>query len=111
MALYTVQSATAAGTTPTVITPTASDTISAGDIGTRGVVLRVVTTGTSTNVTVTDPGTTSLGNPGTATAVAVPSTGTRYVYVGPAAVNAATQVATVTYSGALTGVSVEAIKY
>lgn len=107
MALLTAQAVSAAGTTPSAITPSASDTISGGDIGTRGCVLRVITTGTATNVEIVDPGTTALGNPGTETPVACPSTGTRMILVSPKAVNLATGLATVTFSGALTGVTAE----
>lgn len=107
MALLTAQSIVVAGTTPSSITPSASDTINANDIGTRGCALRVITTGTSTNVTVSDPGTTPLGNAGSASAVACPSTGVRMIYISPSAVNQATGVATVTFSGALTGVTAE----
>ncbi len=111
MALYTIQGVTAAGVNPTPITPTASDTIGASDIATRGVVLRVATTGTSTNVAVQDPGLSPLGNAGTVTPVACPATGVRYIFVGPGAVNPSTGLATVTFSGALTGVTVEATRY
>jgi hypothetical protein len=106
MALLTAQSVVAAGTTPAPITPTASDTISANDLA-RGALLRVITTGTSTNVSVADPGTTPSSNPGTVTAVACPSTGVRMIFVPPTAVASATGVATVTASGALTGVTYE----
>jgi hypothetical protein len=111
MALYTVQAVVAAGMTPAQITPTASDTISVNDIGIRGVVLRVTTTGTSTNVSVLDPTLSDLGNAGTVVPVACPSTGVRYIFVPPLAVNQATGLATVQFSGALTGVSVEASRY
>jgi hypothetical protein len=112
MALITVQSVVSTGTTPSAITPTASDTISGNDvIPGGGVVLRVITTGTLTNVSVLDPTVTGLGNPGTVTAVACPATGVRMILVPPAAVNAATGVATVTFSGALTGVTYEAYKF
>jgi N-acyl-D-aspartate/D-glutamate deacylase len=111
MAQYTVQSVVAAGTTPAVITPTASDTISINDIGTRGVILRVITTGTATNVSVLDPTLTDLANAGTVVPIACPATGVRMIYVSPNAVNQATGVATVTFSGALTGVTVEAYRY
>lgn len=111
MALYTVQATVAAGMTPAQITPTASDTIAVNDIGTRGVQLRVTTTGTATNVSVLDPSLSDLGNPGTVTPVACPATGVRYILVGPSAVNQSTGVATVTFSGALTGVTVEASRY
>lgn len=110
MALYTVQSVLAAGTTPVPITPTGSDTISSSDIGQGGVILRVITTGTVTNVQVVDPGLTPLGNAYNPVPVACPATGVRMIFVGPNAVNPATGVATVTYSGALTGVTVEAYR-
>jgi hypothetical protein len=72
MALQSAQSVVTTGTTPTPITPTASDTIPAGSFGVNGVYLRVITTGTSTNVAVLDPGFTAQSNPGTVTAVAAP---------------------------------------
>lgn len=107
MALLTAQSILAAGTTPSAITPSASDTISGADVGVNGAVLRVITTGTSTNVTISDPGTTALGNPGTATAVACPGTGVRMIRISPSAVNQTSGLVTVTASGALTGVTYE----
>jgi hypothetical protein len=105
MTLLTAQSVVAAGTTPTPITPTASDTISVNDL-IRGALLRVITTGTSTNVTVLDPGSTPSSNPGSPTAVACPATGIRMVYVPPSAASTA-GLATITASGALTGVTYE----
>lgn len=106
MALQSAQSVVTTGTTPTPITPTASDTISAGSFGVNGVYMRVITTGTSTNVAVLDPGFTAQSNPGTVTAVAAPSTGVRMILVPRAAINSS-GVATVTFSGALTGVTYE----
>ncbi len=112
MTLNAAQSVLATGTTPAPYTPTASDTIAAGDIiPGGGCVLRVVTTGTATNVAVQDPNVTAQGNPGTVTAVACPSSGVRYILVPPAAVNPSTGVATVTFSGALTGVTYDIIKF
>jgi hypothetical protein len=107
VALQASQSVVAAGTTPTAITPSASDTIAESSFGTIGVFMRVITTGTSTNVAVLDPGVTSLGNPGTVTAVAAPATGVRMILIPRSALNGATNVATVTFSGALTGVTYE----
>jgi len=106
MALVSPQSVVTTGTTPSAITPTASDTISGGTAGPNGWFLRVITTGTSTNVSVLDPGFTPQSNPGTVTAVAAPSTGVRMILVPRAAVNTS-GVATVTFSGALTGVTYE----
>ena len=107
----TAQSIIPAGTTPNPITPTASETIAASCFGQQGVAMRVITTGTATNVAVLDPGATPQGNPGTVTAVAAPATGVRMVLVPNSAVNSATGVATVTFSGALTGVTYELYRY
>lgn len=112
MTLNAAQSVLLTGTTPAPFTPTASDTISANDIiPGGGAVLRVVTTGTATNAAVLDPNVTAQGNPGTVTAVACPATGVRYILVPVTAVNPSTQVATVTFSGALTGVTYDLIKF
>lgn len=106
MTLRTPQSVVTTGTTPSAITPTASDTIPASSFGPNGVFLRVITTGTATNVAVLDPGFSPLSNPGTVTAVAAPATGVRMILVPRGAVDG-TGVATVTFSGALTGVTYE----
>lgn len=107
MALQASQSVVTTGTTPAAITPSASDTIAAGSFGVQGVYMRVITTGTATNVAVLDPGFSPIGNPGTVTAVAAPATGVRMVLIPNAAINSSTGVATVTFSGALTGVTYE----
>lgn len=106
MTLQTPQSVVTTGTTPSAITPTASDTIAAGSFGPNGVFLRVITTGTATNVSILDPGFTGISNPGTVTAVAAPATGVRMILVPRGAINSS-GVATVTFSGALTGVTYE----
>lgn len=106
MALQASQSVLTTGTTPTAITPTASDTIAAASFGPNGVFMRVITTGTATNVTVLDPGTTPSGNPGTVTALAAPATGARMLLIPATAINSATGLATVTFSS-LTGVTYE----
>lgn len=111
MALNAAQSVLTTGTTPAPFTPTASDTIngSADIVPGGGCVLRVVTTGTPTNVAVLDPNNTIQGNPGTVTAVACPATGVRYILVPPSAVNSA-GVATVTFSS-ITGCTYDLIKF
>lgn len=98
MTLMVPQSVLQAGTTPTPITPTASDTISATTAGPTGWVLRVITNGTGSNISVSDPGTTPLGNAGTVTPLAAPATGNRMLFIPKAAVNNSTQVVTVTSS-------------
>lgn len=111
MTAQVTQSIVAAGTTPSALTPAASDTFAAVNFGTNGIILRVITTGTATNVTVADPNLTAQGNAGTTVAVAAPATGVRMIAVPLAAINQATGVATVTFSGALTGVTYEAYRY
>src|SRR3954464_13517063 len=106
MTLRTPQSVVPAGTTPAAITPTASDTIPVSTFGPTGVFLRVITTGTATNVATLDPGFSPSSNPGTVTPVAAPATGIRMILVPRTAIDS-TGVATVTFSGALTGVTYE----
>ena len=106
MALQSAQSVTTTAVAPTVLTPTASDTIPQSSFGSEGVWIRVITTGTATNVSVLDPGTTASGNPGTVTAQVMPATGTRQWLIPIAAVSPATGLATVTFSS-LTGVTYE----
>jgi hypothetical protein len=111
MAAVSSQSILAAGTTPAAITPTASDTIALANFGPTGCIARVITTGTATNVSVLDPNLTALGNAGTVVVVAAPATGVRMVLIPLAAVNQASGLATVTFSGALTGVTYELYRY
>jgi hypothetical protein len=106
MTLQVSQSVAVAGTTPTALTPAASDTIAAGSFGPNGLYARVITTGTASNVAVQDPNITVQGNPATVTAVACPSTGVRMIFIPVYAINQSTGVATVTFS-ATAGVTYE----
>jgi hypothetical protein len=106
MTLRTPQSVVTTGTTPSAITPTASDTFPGSAFGPNGMFLRVITTGTATNVAVLDPGFSPSSNPGTVTPVAAPATGIRMILVPRTAIDSS-GVATVTFSGALTGVTYE----
>jgi hypothetical protein len=106
MALLTPQSVVTTGTTPTPITPAASDTIPGSTAGPNGWFLRVITTGTSSNISVLDPGFTASSNPGTVTAVAAPATGVRMILIPRTAINSS-GVATINASGALTGMTYE----
>lgn len=92
-------------TTPTALTPAATDTISQDSFGPNGLILFVVTTGTLTNVTVLDPTVTDLSYAGTVPSLAGTATGHRTVFIPRAAINPATGLASVTFSGALTGVT------
>lgn len=98
-------------TTPTPLTPAATDTFADSSFGPNGILLLVLTTGTLTNVTVLDPGLTpGLGYAGTVPSLAGTATGHRAVFVPRAAVNQGTGVASVTFSGALTGVTYYAFR-
>ena len=111
MALITVSSVP--GQTATAVAAaavSASDTLAAADIGTNGVLLNVINgSGGSINVTIADPGTTAVGNVGTTAAQAVANGADRWFRILPGHVNAATGVATVTYSGT-TSVTYKALK-
>jgi hypothetical protein len=105
MALLAVQSVVSTGTTPVPITPTASDTIPGSTAGPNGWFLRVITTGTASNISVLDPGTTGISNPGTVTPLAAPATGVRMLLIPRGAINSS-GVVTVTASS-LTGLTYE----
>lgn len=105
MALLAVQSVVSTGTTPSAITPTASDTIPGSTAGPNGWFMRVITTGTASNISVLDPGATPMSNPGTVTALAAPATGVRMLLIPRAAINTS-GVATVT-SSSQTGLTYE----
>lgn len=103
MAQYThAVGLSAAGSKSTPAAVSASDTITAADVGERGCLVRVNCGATPTNATVADPGKTPSGNSGTAAAVAVPASDFRNIYVPKAAVDPNTQVATITYSATST---------
>jgi len=102
-----VVSRTAAGATPIPITPTASDTIGAAFAGPNGWTMRLITTGTTTTYTPTDPNITTLGSPGTPAGVVMPATGVREIVIPLSAINLNTQLATLNFTGALTGVTYE----
>lgn len=94
MALLTVVAATSTGATPTAAAQitawSTGDTISASDIGSRGVVAIVANaSGGSLDFRVEDPGTTPSGNAATNgyTTVTVANNVTKWVYIGPTNVN------------------------
>jgi hypothetical protein len=111
MALITVTSVPGqTKVAPTAQAVTASDTVAASDIGTNGVLLNVINGGGgSINVTISDPGTTTVGNAGTTTAQAVANGTNGWFRILPGHVNPTTNVATVSYSGT-TSVTYVAIK-
>jgi hypothetical protein len=107
MTLQSATTLTQTAVAPTALTPAAADTIPASSFGDQGVYIRVITTGTATDVAVVDPNRTSLGNLGTSTAQTMPATGSRKWLIPKSAVDPATGVATLTFSGARTGVTYE----
>lgn len=107
---FSVTAGPPANTTPAVLTPTASDTIARSQFGPNGCVLRVITAGTISNISILDPGTTPSSNPGTVTALAAPATGVRMLPIPLSAINPATDLATVT-SSSQTGLTYELYRY
>lgn len=99
MALLTATRPTATGVAWTPAAVSASDTISASDLGSLGAYLVVINGGGSPdNVTVSDSGATPAGNAATTTAVAVTNATTKAIFISPRAVNPSTGVVTVTNS-------------
>jgi hypothetical protein len=89
------------GPTPATVTrnaASASDTISRLQLGANGVTLRIETTGTASNVTVSDAGLTSAGNAATPAAIAMPATGQRALHIAPSQADLGTGLVTVTSS-------------
>jgi hypothetical protein len=108
MAAVTTQSVSnGALTTPAAITPAAADTIARAQFGSTGVLVRIITTGTATTLTVSDPTTTDLGNVGTLAAQTAPATGVRMAFIPLTAISPSADTATLNWSGALTGVTYE----
>lgn len=100
MALLTAVSVTSTATTVAGAAVSSSDTIAAADIGVNGALLNVINGGGgSINVTLSDPGSTAIGNAGTTVAQAVANGADRWFRISPAHVNPATGVATVAFSG------------
>lgn len=99
MALLTATRPTAAGVAWSPAAVSASDTISASDLGSLGAYLVIINGGASPdNVTVSDSGLTAAGNAATTTANAVANGTTEVMYISPRAVNLSTGVVTVTHS-------------
>ena len=107
MTLQVSQGVVATGTTPAALTPAAADTIAEASFGQNGLHARVITTGTATDVTITDPNLTPLGYTGTPSIVSCPATGVRMIPIPRAAISPATGLATINFSGARTGVTYE----
>lgn len=99
MALLTATRPTAAGVAWSPAAVSASDTISAGDLGSLGAYLVVINGGGSPdNVTVSDSSLTPAGNAATTAANSVVNATTEVMYISPRAVHPTNQVVTVTHS-------------
>lgn len=97
-------------TTPIPLTPAAADTIHRSQFGSTGVLIRIITTGTLTTLTVSDPTTTDLGNVGTLASQTTSATGSAMAFIPLLAINPANDLATLNFSGARTGVTYEAYR-
>lgn len=103
MALLPAVSVSSTATEVEALAAGTSNTISAADIGVRGVLLNIINgSGGSIDVTLVDPGRTPAGNAGTASAQAVADGTDRWFKISPAHVDPSTGVATVTLSSATT---------
>lgn len=88
----------------------ASDTLTASDLGTNGVLLQVINGGgASINVTIADPNSTVVGNAGTPAAQAVANGTDGWFRILPQHAGLVSQLATVTYS-ATTSVTYKAFR-
>lgn len=119
MALLTVQSITSVGVIPVapaqISVWASADTISASDIGSRGVIAEITnTSGGSLDVRVSDPGFTPSSNPAANgyTSFTVPTGGTGgRIFVGPGNVDPATGVAKIGASATNAAFTVRIVRY
>jgi hypothetical protein len=103
MALLTAVSVTSAATTVTAAAVSSTDTVSQSDIGTDGALLNIINgSGASMTVTLSDPGSTAIGNVGTTVTQSVPAGADRWFRLSPGHVNPATGVATINNSATTT---------
>lgn len=103
MAIPALKQITAAGITSAMAIPLATETIAATD----DLILHIKTTGTATNVTLTDPGSTPSGSVATNPVIAVGATAEMFIYVQQTLASPSTGLITAAFSGALTGVTAE----
>lgn len=99
MALLTAISPTAAGSAWSPAAVSASDTIAAADLGSRGAYLVVINGGASPDtVTVVDASLTPAGNAASNLTNSVTNATTEVMYISPSTVNTSTGVTTVQHS-------------
>lgn len=111
MAQLTLQVIPAAGLAPaTVAASVGGDTVApTSNIDDRCMLQVTNGGGSSINVTINDPGVTGAGNPGTATPIAVAAAATKLIALPPGAINTATGLISISYSG-VTTVTVAALR-
>lgn len=98
MAALTATQIAVTGTLAAPAAVAASDTIAQAQFGPTGVILRVINGGGSTdNVSVSDPGRTPAGNPGTVTPVAVAAGAAKSIFIPLSAIDG-NGIATVAHS-------------
>ena len=107
MAALNLTVASPPGAIATPNNASASDTLTQAQVGATGINLRIQTTGTGSNVTISDGGATPVSNPGTPSAIVMAATQVRYAYISPAQVNLGTGLVTIT-STSQTGLTYEA---
>lgn len=99
MAALTLTTPTAAGVVWSPAAVSASDTISAAQLGTQGCYLVIINGGGSSDtVTISDGGSSPAGNAGTALTNAVTNGTTEIMYISPKTVNLSTLLTTITHS-------------
>lgn len=99
MAALTATAAVIAGTSPSAVAVSASDTIDQGQFGATGVHLRVINGGASPDtVTIVDPNTTVVGSAASNPTVSVTNGTTKVIAIGRGFINPSTGVATVQHS-------------
>jgi hypothetical protein len=99
MAALTATNSVLAGTLPSAVAVSASDTIAAGQFGPTGVDLRVINGGGSPDtVTIADPNLTVMGSAATNPTVSVTNATTKVIFIPVSAINPSTQLVTVTHS-------------
>lgn len=111
MAAITPSTVTTAGLLAAPAAVSASDTISGDLVPPQGLLYRVINGGGSPdNVSVSDGGTTPVGNPGTVTPVAVTNATTKTILITQNNINRSTNLVTITHS-VTTSVTYELVRY